>query len=208
MISFLLLLLIFVSVYGRIGGNGNSDEKTASVICSTTKREITIDVYKKWANLGASRFLELVSKGFYTDIPLYRCVEGFLTQFGISDKPEYSFWHGNQIEDDPPNGLGIKKHFVSFAGGGANTRTTQIFIAFEDLDFLGDAPWEVPFGKVVAGNEVLEALYKGYGDIHPYGSGPDQQRLYREGNDYIRKSFPEIDFINSCAISSGDDLDL
>ena len=34
---------------------------------------------------------------------------------------------------------GIQKNFVSFAGGGPNTRSTQLFIAFEYLDFLGYA---------------------------------------------------------------------
>ena len=30
---------------------------------------------------------------------------------------------------------------------GDNSRSTHIFIALEDLDFLGKSPWEVPFGR-------------------------------------------------------------
>jgi cyclophilin family peptidyl-prolyl cis-trans isomerase len=65
------------------------------------------------------------------------------SQFGITEKPEHKHWHGKQIQDDPHLQHGIRKHYVSFAGGGPNTRSTQIFIAYKDLDFLGKAPWEV-----------------------------------------------------------------
>jgi hypothetical protein len=55
----------------------------------------------------------------------------------------HKHWHGKQIQDDPTLHKGIRKHYVSFAGGGPNSRSTQIFIAYKDLDFLGNAPWEV-----------------------------------------------------------------
>jgi len=91
-----------------------------------------------WAPLGAARFLELVQDGFFTDIALFRCVARFLTQFGISENPKMKHWHNAVIPDDPQiPGRGIKKNYVSFAGGGRNSRSSQIFIAFEDLPFLG-----------------------------------------------------------------------
>lgn len=34
------------------------------------------------------------------------------------------------------------------AGGGQNSRTTQIWIAFKDSKHLGKAYWETPFGQV------------------------------------------------------------
>lgn len=43
-------------------------------------------------------------------------------------------------------------------------------------------------------------MYKGYNDIPPFGNGPDQQELHRQGNAYIRKMFPKVDFIESCQI--------
>ena len=175
------------------------EEVVHHVSCETTKGPIKLEVYPSWAPLGAARFIELVKDGFYTDIALFRCVEGFLTQFGISDKPDKKHWHRKEIKDDPNLHKGIKKHYISFAGGGPNTRSTQIFFAFEDLDFLGNEPWEVPFGKVVEGESVLKAFYKGNGDIPPFGHGPDQGKLHNQGNDYIRKNFPKTDFILSCS---------
>lgn len=148
------------------------EEQLPTVGCTTTKGPITIEVHPSWSPLGAERFLQLVRDRFYTDIALFRCVKRFLVQFGISDKPDKKHWHRKEIPDDPNLHLGIKKHYISFAGGGPNTRSTQLFIAFEDLDFLGKEPWETPFGKVIAGGDTLDKLYKGYGDIPPFGNGP------------------------------------
>ena len=35
---------------------------------------------------------------------------------GISDNPDKVHWHRESILDDPNLGMGIKKHYVSFAG--------------------------------------------------------------------------------------------
>jgi cyclophilin family peptidyl-prolyl cis-trans isomerase len=161
----------------------NSDE-ISFVHCQTTKGPLKIEIHPNWSPLGAQRFVELVKDGFFTDIALYRCVNKFLTQFGISDNPEMKHWHGDTIQDDPNLNLGIKKNYVSFAGGGPNTRSSQIFIAFEELDFLGKAPWETPFGVVIEGQETLDNFYKEYGDIPPFGQGPDQQKIYNRGYYY------------------------
>jgi peptidyl-prolyl cis-trans isomerase A (cyclophilin A) len=116
------------------------------VECSTSKGPLKIEIYREWSPLGADRFLELVKDQFFTNIGLFRCVHNFLVQFGISEDPAKKHWHGESIKDDPNLHKRIKKHFLSYAGGGPNTRSTQLFIAFEDLDFLGKEPWETPFG--------------------------------------------------------------
>ncbi len=63
---------------------------------------------------------------------------------------------------------------------------------------MGNEPWETPFGKVIEGYETLDSLYKGYGDIPPFGKGPDQQKIHNRGNSYIKENFPLTDFITSC----------
>jgi hypothetical protein len=55
-------------------------------------------------------------------------------------------------------------------------------------------------GQVIEGQSALDNFYKGYGDIPPFGKGPDQQEIYRQGNKYIRENFPLTDFIQSCQI--------
>ncbi len=47
-----------------------------------------------------------------------------------------------QILDDKPWGTQFKRGYVSFAGGGPNTRTTQLFIAYVDSERnWGKSPW-------------------------------------------------------------------
>ena len=53
---------------------------------------------------------------------------------------------------------------------------------------------------VIEGENTLRSLYKGYGDIPPFGRGPDQQKIHNQGNDYVRRNFPKTDFINSCEL--------
>mmetsp|Transcript_20089 Transcript_20089/g.19387 ORF Transcript_20089/g.19387 Transcript_20089/m.19387 type:complete len:385 (+) Transcript_20089:170-1324(+) len=196
-----IILLIGSNIPIILSNNGVfNDAVTSKVVCDTTKGSITIEVHRGWAPLGADRFIDLVKDGFFTDIAFFRCVERFLTQFGISDKENMKHWHNNEIKDDVNLHKGIQKNFVSFAGGGPNTRSTQLFIAFEYLDFLGKEPWETPFGVVVDGQATLDSLYKGYGDIPPFGKGVDQQKIHNRGNAYVRQDFPKTDFLTSCKV--------
>ena len=178
----------------------NDGSPSDTVICETTKGRLTIDVFRDWSPIGADRFLNLVKDEFFTDIAFFRSVDGFLTQFGISDKQDQLHWHESTIQDDPNIGKGIFKNYLSFAGGGENSRSTQLFIAFEDLEFLGHEPWETAFGKVVEGQNTLDMLYKDYGDIPPFGNGPDQHEIHRLGNQYIYDNFPLTDFLLHCRI--------
>jgi len=58
---------------------------------------------------------------------------------------------------------------VTYATAGPATRTTQIFINFGDNNRL-DASGFAPFGQVVEGMEVVDALYGGYGEGAPSGA--------------------------------------
>jgi cyclophilin family peptidyl-prolyl cis-trans isomerase len=119
----------------------NDDIVTSKVMCKTTKGELIINVYRAWAPIGADHFIDLVKNGFYTDIAFFRCVEGLLTQFGISDKEDMQHWHDKNILDDSDKKIGVHKNYITFAGTGENTRSTQIIIAFDYL--LGKEPWKV-----------------------------------------------------------------
>jgi cyclophilin family peptidyl-prolyl cis-trans isomerase len=106
------------------------------VQCTSTKGKFDLEIYPEWSPLGAQHFLELVVDGFFNNIALFRCVKRFLTQFGISDNPQYKHWHHKSIKDDPNLEKGIKKYYLSYAGGGPNTRSTQLFIAVSLLYFV------------------------------------------------------------------------
>jgi len=139
---------------------------------------------------------------------MFRVVEGFLVQFGITNNVTLNREWRNKgpIKDDPalkdPK-LPFKRGYVSFAGGGPHSRTTQTFIAFKDSDFLGQAPWETPFGYVNAKDmkKVVDRFYSGYGDMQDFGGrAPEQGRIANEGGRYLESEFPDIDYIEDCVM--------
>ena len=108
-------------------------------------------------------------------------------------------WENLTIPDDSVT-QSNRRGFVSFAAmAGPDTRTTQIFINLIDntrLDEMGFAP----FGQVVEGMAVVDSLFADYGDGPPSGFGPDQTRLMKEGNTYLEREFPKLDFVRTARI--------
>lgn len=167
----------------------------------TSKGPFTIEVVRAWAPRGADRFYELVSEKFYDDARFFRVVKGFVVQFGLHKDPEVTRrWRDMKIVDDPvkqPNRRGT----VTFAMAGPNTRTTQVFLNLADNRRL-DATGFAPFGRVVEGMEIVDKLYAGYGDTPPMGYyGPDQARIQSEGNAYLERGFPRLDYIKTARVA-------
>jgi peptidyl-prolyl cis-trans isomerase A (cyclophilin A) len=166
----------------------------------TTKGDFTVKVTRAWAPLGADRFYNLVKNHFYDGTAFFRVLPGFIVQWGISPYPaDAKVWTGAKIKDDPTRESNHTGR-ITFATGGPNTRTTQVFINFADNPRL-DAMGFTPFGEVDAeGMKVLEALYSEYGEGAPRGKGPDQGRMEKEGAAYLEKDFPRLDKIKSATI--------
>jgi len=166
---------------------------------TTTKGNFTIGVDRGWAPNGADRFYNLVKIGFFDGVIFFRVIDGFMAQFGIHGDPRVSAaWKDTHIPDDPVVRSNVRG-LVSFATAGPDTRTTQLFINFDDnsnLDRMGFSP----IGRVVDGMKVVDSLYKGYGEGAPGGAGPHQGRIQREGNAYLRRDFPELDSIKTARI--------
>lgn len=158
----------------------------------TTAGTFVIEVHRDWAPRGADRFYTLVSNGYYDDTRIYRVVEDFMVQWGIHGDPLVDYqWQDELLMDDPVAASNTRGR-VSFAKGGANSRTTEIFINFKDNSSL-DARGFSPIGEVVEGMEVVDALYAGYGDGPPRGEGPYQAQAHAQGNAYFDEAFPELD---------------
>jgi peptidyl-prolyl cis-trans isomerase A (cyclophilin A) len=168
---------------------------------ATTKGAFVLQVTRAWAPLGADRFYNLVKNGFYDGASFFRVVPGFVVQFGISAKPEVSkTWQAATIKDDPVIESN-KRRYLSFATAGPNTRTTQVFINLADnsrLDNMGFSP----LGEVAEGMDVVDQLYSGYGEGGPRGSGPEQDRIQKEGKAYLDRDFPKLDSIKSVVVLS------
>ncbi len=167
---------------------------------NTTKGKFTIEVTRSLAPNGADRFYNLVRSGYFTDVEFFRVVPGFMCQFGIHGDPAVSAkWRDANIADDPVKGSNTRGT-ITFATAGPNTRTTQLFINFADNIGL-DGQGFSPFGKVTEGMDVVDKINSEYGDAPEFGGhGPEQGRAQMEGNAYLKKDFPNLDYIKSASI--------
>lgn len=168
----------------------------------TTKGDFILEVYRDWSPYGADRIYYLVKNGFYNNVRFFRVIAGFMAQFGYHGNPDVTLaWRDLTIPDEPVQQSNVRGH-VSFAKSQLpNSRTTQLFINYGNnsrLDGMGFSP----VGKVIAGMNVVDQLYSGYGEGAPVGNGPNQSRIQEEGNDYLIKKFPKLDYIKKAEIIS------
>lgn len=166
----------------------------------TSKGPFVIEVHRDWAPKGADRFYNLVKNGFYDDCRFFRVLSGFMAQFGINGNPAVQkHWQKAAVQDDPVTQSNTRG-MVTFAMAGPNTRTTQLFINYADRNAFLDQSGFSPFGKVVEGMEVVDSLFADYGEGSPRGNGPDQGRIQDEGNAYLAKDFPKLDYVKTATI--------
>ncbi len=172
---------------------------TYKVKVVSSKGDFVLEVHRDWAPFGADRFFELVKSNFYDEARFFRVLKGFVVQWGIHRDPEVEArWHPLQIVDDPVK-QSNRRGTVTFATGGPNTRTTQVFINLADNERL-DARGFAPFGKVTEGMDVVDSLYGGYGEGSPMGGGPDQKMIESRGNAYLTDHYPKLDSIRTARL--------
>jgi peptidyl-prolyl cis-trans isomerase A (cyclophilin A) len=166
---------------------------------STTKGPFDVEFIRSWAPRGADRVYYLVRNGYYDDVRFFRVLPGFVAQFGESGDPRVAkIWDVRTVPDDPVRESNTRGT-VAFATAGPNTRTTQLFVSLGNnarLDRLGFTP----LGRVTSGMRVVDSLYGGYGEGPPKGKGPDQDRIAAEGNRYLERDFPKLDWIRNAKI--------
>lgn len=160
----------------------------------TTKGAILLEVRRDWAPRGADRFYNLARAGYYDDTRFFRVVAGRWAQFGINGDPRVStLWRTRTIPDDPPRESNVRGT-IAFAFAQPNGRTTQVFINLADNSATHDREPFVPFGRVIEGMEVADALYAGYGEAAGSGIRSGRQGpLFEEGNAYLDREFPHLD---------------
>jgi peptidyl-prolyl cis-trans isomerase A (cyclophilin A) len=160
----------------------------------TSRGPFVAQVVRAWAPRGVDRFHYLVENHFYDGVRFFRVVPGFVAQFGIHGDPAVSaVWRELSIPDDSVQ-QSNQPGFITFAMGGPNSRTTQLFINRRDnrrLDAMGFAP----IGRIIEGQAVADSMYEGYGEGPPRGAGPEQSMITREGNSYLERAFPRLDSI-------------
>jgi peptidyl-prolyl cis-trans isomerase A (cyclophilin A) len=164
----------------------------------TTQGDFVVEVHRSWAPGGADRFYNLLRLGFYNEVRFFRVVENFMAQFGISGDPDLSRVWGNRGMSDAPVKKSNLRGMISYAKTTfPNSRSTQLFINYKDNSFL-DRRGFAPFAKVIKGMNVVDKLYSGYGNGPP--TGPHQGLIQQQGNAYLKKTFPKLDWVKKTVI--------
>ncbi len=162
----------------------------------TTKGPVVIVVDRSLAPNGAQRFYDLVKAGYFDGARFYRVVPGFVVQWGAAADPAVTKKWNVTIADDPVKGSNTPGTVTFAATGQPNSRTTHLFINLGNnarLDAMGFAP----IGHVSSGTAAVEHIYSGYGEQ------PDQAQIGAQGNAYLQREFPHLDYIKSARIVSG-----
>lgn len=171
----------------------------------TTKGPIVVRVHRAWSPHGADRFFNLVRARFFEDVAFHRTIRNFVAQFGISgDTAVTSAWEGRRIPDDTVRAQN-ERGTLAFARGGPNTRSTQLFFNLVSnsprLDTLNGFGFP-PIGRIVEGIAVLDSLNWEYSGTRGAQSfpGPSQDSIRLQGNEYLRRRFPRLDYIVSARV--------
>ena len=169
---------------------------------TTTKGNISFAVKRKWSPLGVDRFYNLIkyhyfdgqTEGSGNENAFFRVVPRFVVQFGIAGIPAVSqTWENLNIRDDPviiSNLAGT----MAFADAGPNTRSTQVYINLGNNQRL-DSMGFTPFANITQGMDVVLAINS------EYGERPNQDSIYAQGNAYLQKNFPHLDYIVETVIN-------
>ncbi len=159
----------------------------------TTQGSFVIEVTRDWAPNGADRFYNLVKRGYFNEIAIFRAIDGFMFQFGIhGDAKLNKIWSEAKIKDDPNTEHANVAGTITFATSGPNSRTVQLFVNLGDNSRLDEMGF-TPFGKVIEDVAVLGKINMEYGE----NSSEVQGRFQAEGNTYIKKRYPNLDYIKS-----------
>ena len=202
---------------------------------NTSAGLFTIEVNRSWAPHAANRFYNLVRLGFYDGVYFFRVIAGFVNQFGLSGDPQLQahYCNDNTCPANEPSAPIPSDPIV--AGGASNTRGTVSFSLQESGGVTGNGSVEIfinlannsrldplgftPFGIIsaVEMDRNVDRLFSGYGEMNQSDvcpnpqkrlcRGPKLERMLKEGNAYLSKSFPKLSLLRDATIvrKQGDD---
>ncbi len=133
--------------------------KTYKVSMETSKGTMELELYPEHAPKTVNNFVFLAEQGYYDGVSFHRVISNFMIQGGDPTGtgrggPGYKF------EDElAGNPLKHKRAVISMANAGPNTNGSQFFITHSPQSHL-DGNHTV-FGKVVSGQEIVDAIAQG-----------------------------------------------
>jgi peptidyl-prolyl cis-trans isomerase B (cyclophilin B) len=134
-----------------------------SVLLTTNKGNITLELDAEKAPKTVANFLDYVNKGHFTNTIFHRVIKDFMIQGGGFEPGMKQKATDATVENEGKNGLKNDKYTVAMARTSApHSASAQFFINTKNNDFLnypGQDGWGYAvFGKVSAGTEIVDEL--------------------------------------------------
>jgi peptidyl-prolyl cis-trans isomerase A (cyclophilin A) len=185
------------------GGLARAAPDSFDVRVESSRGPFVIRAHRDWSPRGVDRFYYLVRSRYYDGNRFFRVVGGFVAQWGLSgDSTVNAVWNGKSIADDSVRASN-RRGRVSYARGGPNTRSVQLYVNLVDnqrLDTLNGFGFP-PIGEVIDGMAAVDSLTFEYGgtrtDRKP---GPAQDSIRVRGNAYLAREYPRLDWIRTARV--------
>ena len=137
------------------------------VTLHTNFGDITLELDAEKAPITTANFLQYVDNGFYDGVIFHRVIPGFMIQGGGFDTSMNQKDTLDEIKNEADNGLTNDKYTIAMARTSApHSASSQFFINVANNEFLnhtaptGSGWGYCVFGKVTAGNEVIDKIAK------------------------------------------------
>jgi peptidyl-prolyl cis-trans isomerase A (cyclophilin A) len=170
----------------------------------TSRGRVVIAAHRDWSPLGVDRLHFLLKQRFYDGARFFRVVPGFVVQWGISgDSAVNAAWKRRELPDEPVRRSNARGK-ISYARGGPNTRTVQLYVNLVDnprLDTLNTFGFP-PIAEVIEGMAVMDSMFAEYSCRRgSQGTCPSQDSIQTQGNAYLVRVYPKLDYVRNARIT-------
>ena len=156
-----LMGLVLITMAGFLQAQ-NAQANNPQVALVTSVGEIQIELLPKFSPRHVSNFLALIDENFYVGLVFHRVIPNFMIQAGgytenLTYRPT-----NRSVANESLNGLKNRKYSVAMARlDHPDSGDTQFFINVGNnthLDATPDGPGYTVFGRVISGQDVIEAI--------------------------------------------------
>ena len=168
----------------------------------TSRGDVTFMAHRAWSPLGVDRIHLLIKNGFYDGARFFRVVPEFVVQWGLNGDPAVNrAWNNRNLPDEPLRESNVRGR-ISYARGGPNTRGVQLYVNLGDnrrLDTTSTFGFP-PIAEVRAGMERMDSMFASCPRVGPAGTCPSQDSIRLQGNGYLDRVHPRLDYIRRARI--------
>ena len=154
-LAILLAVLALAAALSGCGGSKTWNGKHDVEITIKDYGTVTIEVDADSAPITASNFLNLVDKGFYNNLSVYRAIDGFAIYCGDPNK-NGTGTSGQTITGEFTSNGHVRGAVGMARGVNKNSASCQFYILQNDARYL-DGEFAV-FGTVTSGMEIVDRI--------------------------------------------------